>query len=200
MFKVKSVVLLAMCSIVASGSALAQTKQNAGILPTPNALPAVPSFAPPEPGSKPAPNVPVAPLTELEKIVAQNAKQNKQAAPVEAPVAVKVPLGKNGQPLNTPGATGGSDYDAEVVTGLDEYNQRKKALAEKAVEMQKIREEEYRRKEYEKALKAAQEREKIRMEKAAGVKKLTSQEYFDRQTKIMQDQKEANELKETKRR
>jgi hypothetical protein len=122
---------------------------------------------------------------DLDKILAAQ----PGAKPVEAPApAVVVPLDKHGRPVNTPAATSGSDYDSTIVTGLDEYNNRRKLVAEKAEELKRARDEEYRRQAYEKALLAAQEREKTRMA-AASTKKMTTQEYYDRQTKIMSGQK-----------
>ncbi len=72
------------------------------------------------------------------------------------------------------------------MTGLDDYKNRKKLIAERVAELQRLREEEFRRQAYEQALKAAQEREKSRM--ASAGKKMTNQEYFDKQTKAMQGQ------------
>jgi hypothetical protein len=96
-------------------------------------------------------------------------------------------ISKSGKPLNTPAATSGSDYDSVIVSGLDDYRNRKKIIAERVAELQRAREEEFRRQAYEQALKAAQEREKGRM--AAAGKKMTNQEYFDKQTKVLQEQK-----------
>jgi hypothetical protein len=91
---------------------------------------------------------------------------------------------------NTPAATGGASYGGEVVSGLDEYNQRKKALSEKAEyiksENQKKIEAEYRKSAYLSALKAAQAREKERLSKIPQQPTNNSnQEYFDRQTNIL---------------
>lgn len=93
---------------------------------------------------------------------------------------------------NTPAATGGASYDVNVVTGLDEYNQRKKALSEKAehikTENQKKAEAEYRKAAYLSALQAAQAREKERLSKLPQQQQPTNnsnQDYFDRQTKIL---------------
>ena len=136
-------------------------------------------------------------LSELNKILAANQADNNASQP-EAPAPeskVVVPLGKNSKPLNTPAATDGADYESNIFTGLDDYNNRKKLLAERAAEIKKERErreEEYRRQAYEKALIAAQERERKRIaeaNKAKGGKQMSNQDYFDRQTKIMQGQK-----------
>jgi hypothetical protein len=114
---------------------------------------------------------------ELNSLLAQPQAQNENPAPTA----------RNGKPLNTPAATSGSDYDSNIVSGLDDYKKRKQMVKERVAEMQRIREEEFRRQAYAQALKAAQEREKGRM--AAAGKKMTNQEYFDKQTKVMQDQK-----------
>lgn len=97
------------------------------------------------------------------------------------------PISRQGKPLNTPAATGGSDYDSNIVNGLEDYKRRKKLMASRLFEMQRVREEEFRRKAYEQALRAAQEREKGRM--VAAGKKMSNQEYFDKQTRVMQGQK-----------
>lgn len=141
---------------------------------------------------------------ELNKLLAQSAS----ATPVVAPVAItnnptitttttttttSTPVHvANGKPLNTPAATSGADYGGNIVTGLDDYNNRKKMIAERAAEIQRNIEEEYRRKSYEQALRAAQEREKQRIVESSknnGAKKMSNQDYFDRQTKAMQGTK-----------
>ena len=100
-------------------------------------------------------------------------------------------LAQQGQ--NTPASTGGANYNEEVVTGLDEYKQRKKILQEKTEqiksEQKKQAETEYKKKMYEASLKAAQEREaeRIKNQKPTKDKGLNSnQEYFDRQTGVLE--------------
>lgn len=107
----------------------------------------------------------------------------EQQSATQQPVAAS----RIGKPLNTPAATSGSDYDSVIVSGLDDYKNRKKMIAERIAELQRAREEEFKRQAYEQALKAAQEREKGRM--ASAGKKMTNQEYFDKQTKVLQEQK-----------
>lgn len=161
MYNLKYIICLTITSILTIGVANAQGKQ-----PTQPNLPTVNQDAASQANNQ-----------ELNNLLAQPQPQSEYNAPVS----------RNGKPINTPAATGGSDYDSQIVSGLDDYKKRKKMVAERVAEMQRIREEEFRRKAYEQALKAAQEREKGRM--AAAGKKMTNQEYFDKQTKILQGQK-----------
>src|SRR5579875_2273595 len=47
---------------------------------------------------------------------------------------------RSGKPLNTPEATGGSDYDSVIVSGLDDYKNRKRMIADRLAEIQRARE------------------------------------------------------------
>jgi hypothetical protein len=161
MYNLKYIICLTITSILTIGVANAQGKQpNQPNSPTVN-----------QDAASQAHN------QELNNLLTQPTTQVEQTAPIS----------RNGKALNTPAATGGSDYDSQIVSGLDDYKKRKRMVAERVAEMQRIREEEFRRKAYEQALKAAQEREKGRM--AAAGKKMTNQDYFDKQTKILQNQK-----------
>ena len=162
MYNLKYIICLTITSILTIGVANAQSKQ-----PTqPNASPTVNQDA---------------------SLKDHNQELNNLLAQPQAQTENTVPNARSGKPLNTPAATGGSDYDSNIVSGLDDYKKRKQMVRERIAEMQRIREEEFRRQAYAQALKAAQEREKGRM--AVAGKKMTNQEYFDKQTKIMQDQK-----------
>lgn len=105
-------------------------------------------------------------------------------------------------PINTPLATDGANYDGAVETGLEEYRKKQKLLNDKVeaikIKRQQILEEYQRQKEYEAYLKAVKEaQEKVAKQNAQAntkvssvpkEKTITAQEYFDRQTKIMQGQ------------
>jgi len=156
MCNLKYLVVLSISALLATGHASAQNKQQAN------------------PMNQAAPTQ----NDELNKLI------DSPSAQVQFPTSNII--SKTGKPLNTPAATGGADYDSNIVTGLDEYKNRKRMVAERVAEMQRMREEEFRRQAYEQALRSAQEREKSRMAKAG--KKMTTQEYFDKQTKAMQGQ------------
>lgn len=101
---------------------------------------------------------------------------------------------------NTPSDTAGANYQEEVVTGLDEYNQKQKNLQEKIAKIKlenQIKIEKYRQQSYLQALAAAQLREqqkiignsKTRNSKTENSKTGNSnQDYFDKQTKILSGQ------------
>jgi Skp family chaperone for outer membrane proteins len=89
---------------------------------------------------------------------------------------------------NTPQATGGANYEGNVFTGLDDYNKKKQELLDKAANIKK--EQDRLDAEYKLYKQKQLQMQQIEAQKQQAAKKTTkafsAQEYFDRQTKIMQ--------------
>ncbi len=92
---------------------------------------------------------------------------------------------------NTPQATGGANYDGTVFTGLDDYNKKRQDLLDRAASIKKEQDrldaeyKLYKQKQQQQAqLLEAQKQQQKATQKTT--KAYSAQEYFDRQTKIMQ--------------
>lgn len=88
--------------------------------------------------------------------------------------------------INTPQATGGANYDDEAVDGIEEYNKRRQTIIQRAEMLR--REQEKLDAEYRAYLQRAKEHTAAKAASANKQKPVSTQEYFDRQTKIMQGQ------------
>lgn len=88
--------------------------------------------------------------------------------------------------INTPLATGGADYNVNTPTGLDDYNRKRRELMERA-ELLK-REQEKLDYEYRVQVTRSKQAAAAAAANAKNTKTMSAQEYFDRQTAIMQGQ------------
>ncbi len=87
---------------------------------------------------------------------------------------------------NSPQATGGANYDGEAVDGIEEYNKRRQLIVQRAEMLR--REQEKLDAEYRAYLQRAKEQAAAQKASSNKSKAVSNQEYFDRQTKIMQGQ------------
>lgn len=88
--------------------------------------------------------------------------------------------------VNTPAATEGANYNVQVVSGLDEYRNRKLLIQQRAEfirnERQRLMMEQQRRQAQERKLASSKQ------SNGSSASSMTAQDFFDRQTKILSGQ------------